>query len=60
MNGEHVNLVRGYDSVDNAIGPQNNFPDGWVEVFGNDPTRLWKVVKAVHRVEDAANTMTLA
>ena len=55
MNGEHVNLVGTYDPVHNAIGPQNNFPDGWIDVFGNDSTRLRKVLKAVHRVENAAD-----
>ena len=53
MNGEHVNLVRTYDPIDNAIGPENNFANGWIDVFGNDPTRLRIVLEAIHRVEDA-------
>jgi hypothetical protein len=56
MNGEHVNLARTYDPVDNAIGPQNNFADGWIDVFWNDPTRFRKVLKAAHRVEDAPDS----
>jgi len=55
MNGEHVNFVSTYDPVDKAIGPQNNFADGWIDVFGNDSTRLWKVLKTVYRVDDAAD-----
>jgi len=55
MNGEHVNFVSTYDPVDNAIGPQNNFADGWIDVFGNDSTRFRKVLKTVYRVDDAAD-----
>lgn len=55
MNGEHVDLVRTYDPVDNAIRSENNFANGGIDVFGNDPTRMGKVLQVVYRVEDAAD-----
>lgn len=51
MNRKHVNFVYTDHSIHNAIRGQNDFTDLRVAIFGNHPTRVWKVLQPIYGVE---------
>lgn len=55
MNREHVNLLVADDSVDDAIGPENNLANRGVHVLWNHPSRLRKVLEPIDGMEEPAN-----
>ena len=42
MHREHVNLVGSYESIDDALGLEHDFPDQGIVEFRNGSTRFGK------------------
>jgi hypothetical protein len=55
VNGEDVKLAVADDSIHDAIGSKNDLANRRVGVLWHQSPGLWEVVKAVYRVEKAAD-----